>query len=278
MMYLSFELLLVCFSTPFLPSLATPLPWDVLGLSNTKIDRLQIPKSNGGGITQITLSSSPSLKAYSDSTYFYTDAAYPSGVIMFAPENGAVTGNGAGPRTELSEPNSYFTFRGNHRMEYTTQVLAFPSGGEVCVGQLKGDECDSCFLASTDADTGADSNTTRLFGSKLIVVELTFDKSGQLTCHLREKNGNNVNRDLGRYDLKEKIKIVIELKGFDVVVTAVGASGNMKTVNYSYKFWSGDNYKMHFKVGVYDQNSGNSGSVGGKVRLSALRISHSEHL
>ena len=31
-------------------------------------------------------------------------------MVMFVPENGVVTGNGAGPRTELTEPNDYFTF------------------------------------------------------------------------------------------------------------------------------------------------------------------------
>jgi hypothetical protein len=100
--------------------------------------RLQIPKDNGSG--SITTIKQPELATYS-SSYFSTDADGVS-VVMWSPENGVVTGNGAGPRTELSEPNDYFTFKGQHTMSFVQQVYKADPKGVVCIGQIKGDSYD----------------------------------------------------------------------------------------------------------------------------------------
>lgn len=72
---------------------------------------------------------------------------------MFVPENGILTGKGAGPRTELTEPNDYFTFDGVHKMSYVTHIQQ--ADHSVCIGQVKGDDFSN--------------------GSPLIVVEIVYD-------------------------------------------------------------------------------------------------------
>lgn len=100
--------------------------------------QLQIPKSDGnGGITTIK---HPDLDSYS-SSFFYTDSDGAS-VVMWAPENSAITGNGSGPRTELTEPKDFFTFKGTHSMSFTQQVLEADPSQNVCIGQIKGDSYD----------------------------------------------------------------------------------------------------------------------------------------
>ena len=87
-------------------------------------------------------------------------------MVMFVPENGVVTGNGAGPRTELTEPNDYFTFSGTHHMSYVTRVLQ--ADHTVCIGQVKGDDYSSN-------------------ASALIVVEIIYSPgSGSVTSHVRD--------------------------------------------------------------------------------------------
>lgn len=242
-----------------------PPPGKVLDLST--FDALQIPVDNGnGGITQIK---HPQLDAYS-SEYFYTNPYDTSEVVFWCPENGVVTGNGAGPRTELTEPNNYFTFSGTHTMKYTTSVKEVPSGGEICIGQIKGDSCDICAAMEEKA---LNNSTVGLQGSScLIVVELIYDadKNGLVTAHMRDDDCRGVSFELGHFDFDENIDISMKVDGYDVYV-----SSNKVTLDkYDYSFWKGKHYGMHFKVGVYDQNKGKSGSVGGKAKVSNLKISH----
>lgn len=242
-------------------------PGKVLDLS--AFDSLQIPVDNGGGsFVQIR---HPDLDSYT-SDYFYTNPYDSTQVVFWAPENGSVSQNGAGPRTELTEDNNRFTFSGTHTMKYTMQVKETPSGGKVCIGQVKGDSCDSCFFAEREGETI--SNSTALMGAGcLIVVELIYDanKNGLLTAHMRGHDASgctNVQFNLGNFDLDEKMDISMTVNGYDVRVS----SNKVTLPSYDYSFWKGAHYGMHFKVGLYDQNSGGSG--GAKGKLSNLRISH----
>ena len=239
-----------------------PYPGEVLDLST--FDALQIPLDNGsGGMTQIK---HPELDTYS-SEYFYTNPYDVSQVVFWAPENGVVSGNGAGPRTELTEDNNYFTFSGKHVMKYTMQVKETPRGGEVCIGQIKGDSYDSQFMGVQNVSLGG--------ASCLIVVELIYDaeKNGLVTAHMRNKKDGScsgVTYELGKFQLDENIEISMEVDGYDVFV-----SSNKASVSHDYSFWKGQHYGMHFKVGLYDQNKNENGSSGGKAKLSNLKISHS---
>lgn len=240
-----------------------PYPGEVLDLST--FDALQIPLDNGsGGMTQIK---HPKLDTYT-SEYFYTNPSDVSQVVFWAPENGVVSGNGAGPRTELTEANNYFTFSGKHKMKYTMQVKETPHGGKVCIGQIKGDSYGSQFTGVQNVSLGG--------STCLIVVELIYEaeKDGLVTAHMRDKKGGDcsgVTYELGKFKLDENIDISMEVDGYDVFVS----SNKVSSVLHDYSFWKGEHYGMHFKVGVYDQNK--NGSRGGKAKLSNLKISHSSN-
>lgn len=255
--------LLLCVSMWCLVQCA-PSPGQVLDLST--FDALQIPLDNGkGGMTQIK---HPELDSYS-SEFFYTNPDDHSQVIMWAPVDGAMSGNGAGTRTELTEDNNHFTFSGKHKMKYSMKVKETVNGGQVAIGQIKGDSYDSYLLESEDI-----SNATSLRGSScLIVVELIYDakENGLLTAHMRkQKDGDckGVTYELGNFNINENIDISMEVEGYDVYV-----SSNKASVSHDYSFWKGKHYGMHFKVGAYNQDK--SGSGAGKVKLSNLKISHS---
>jgi len=243
-----------------------PPPGKVLDLSD--FDNLQLPLDNGkGGMTEIK---HPELDTYT-SDYFYTNPYDTSQVVFWTPENGVVSGNGAGPRTELSESNNYFTFSGTHKMSYTMQVKQVPSGGKVCIGQIKGDDYDS-----SDANIKGENSTSRpgCSGSCKIIVELIYDdnEDGLVTAHMRDESCCSATFKLGKFELDEDIEISMKVDGYNVYV-----SSNKVTLNkYSYSWWKGDNYGMHFKVGLYDQNTGSKSSNGGKAKLSNLKISHSD--
>jgi hypothetical protein len=242
---------------------AVPPPGSVLNLS--PFDALQVPIDNGsGGFVQIK---HPKLDTYT-SSYMYTDPADSTGVILWAPENGVVSANGAGPRTELTEVNDRFTFSGRHVMDFTQQVLQVPSSGVLCIGQVKGDSYDSAFFES-DSSPGLN---TSLGAGRLIIVELIYvAKTGAVEAHMRDVDANNVKYSLGTFTLKEKIVMKFVVDGYGVYVS----SNKVALPKYDYSYWKGSNYGMHFKVGVYDQNTGTSSTIGGKSRLSGLKITHS---
>lgn len=239
-------------------------PADVLNLAETSME-LQFPDtSKDGGIHTIK---QPELLTYS-SNYFYTNEDDPSTVVFWAPENGGVTDNGSGPRTELTEPKNFFTFSGKHTMTFTQQVKATDPKGVICIGQIKGDSYDSTAIEEFNNS----SSSAILRGSLLIVVELMYsESSGAVTAHVRNKQGDNINLDMGHYSLNEKINMMMSVDGYEVTVKSDKASHT-----YSYDFWKGANYGMHFKVGVYDQGEGSSSSKGGKTKLSNLKITHSK--
>lgn len=241
---------------------SVPPPGKVLDLST--FDALQIPVDNGkGGMTQIK---HPELDSYS-SEYFYTNPYDASQVVFWSPENGVVSGNGAGPRTELTEDNNFFTFSGKHKMKYRMQVKETPSGEKISIGQIKGDSFDTYLEVE---------NSTSVWGAScLIVVELIYDpkSNGLLTAHMRKKNGDGcsgVTYELGKFSLSENIDISMEVIGYDVYVS----SNKVSLDAHDYSFWKGKHYGMHFKVGVYDQHKDRSGSGAGKAKLSNLKISH----
>lgn len=251
----------------FLNVAGTPPPGKVLNLKT--FDALQIPEGKGKeGMTQIR---HPELDKYS-SKYFYTNPTDESEVVFWAPESGSVSGNGAGPRTELTEANNYFTFSGKHTMSYTMSIEKVPSDGKVCIGQIKGDSFDSY----QDPEIVDDNNTTTLLkGSCLIVVELIYEarNNGLVTAHMRSKSGGGCSSEifkLGNFGLNEKIQISMEVNGYNVYVS----SNKVKANRYDYSFWKGKHYGMHFKVGVYDQTSCSSCSSGAKAKLSNLKITH----
>jgi hypothetical protein len=209
---------------------------------------LQIPTDNSkGGITEIK---QPQLETYT-SSYFYTHSPT-NGAMCWAPENGARTNNGAGPRTELSQ-DIEFTFSGVHEMNFTQVV--HQADCNVVIGQVKGDSHNSGY------GTG---------GSCLIVVELTFETSGVVSAHGRDSNCNSVSFKLGTYNLKEKIPVTFKVDGYTVYVTT--SKGSCK---FDYSFWKGADYQMHFKVGDYLQCSGSSSTKGGKTEIQQLVTSHS---
>jgi hypothetical protein len=256
------SLLLICFFLVNSVASSIPPPGKVLDLST--FDALQIPVDDGkGGMTQIR---HPKLDTYT-SDYFYTNPQDTTEVVFWAPENGVVSGNGAGPRTELTEENNLFTFSGIHTMKYSMKVKQVPSGGKVCIGQIKGDSCDSCRALDEI------KNSTVLKGSScLIVVELIYDetKNGLVSAKMRDKNCNSVSFDLGKFKLDEDINISLKVDGYNVYVS----SNKQVLEKYDYSFWKGSHYGMHFKVGLYDQNSSGKSSSGGQAKLSNLKITH----
>ena len=121
---------------------------------------LQLPFSDGDGIAIIK---QPAVNTYSDHYFHVNDAN--NAIVMFVPENGVKTGNGAGPRTELTEPTEYFTFSGTHVMSYTTRVNQ--ADHDVCIGQVKGDDYTN--------------------GSPLIIVEIVYERdTGKVYSHVRD--------------------------------------------------------------------------------------------
>lgn len=95
-------------------------------------------------------------------------------------------------------------------------------------------------------------------------------------AHMRERDsrGDCTSKvfSVGSFNPGEKIHIT-----FKVVDTKVYVSTNKVTLpGYSYSFWQGKNYGMHFKVGVYDQGTGKDGTKGGKVKLSNLVVGHTK--
>lgn len=247
---------------------AVPPPGKVLDLST--FDALQIPVDNGkGGMTQIK---HPELDTYS-SEFFYTNPYDDSEVVFWAPENGSgISENGSGPRTELTEKNNLFTFSGTHTMSYDITVKEVPSDGQVCIGQIKGDSCDSC----RQQELFGNETLSSLHGSCKIVVELIYDadNSGLVTAHMRSKSGNSCSSEnfkLGKFDMGEKIHIDMKVDGYYVYVS----SNKVQLDKYDYSFWKGSHYGMHFKVGLYDQTSCKSCSSGAKAKLSNLKIKHS---
>jgi hypothetical protein len=107
--------------------------------------------------------------------------------------------------------------------------------------------------------------------SCLIVVELIYNmNNNEVTSHFRDKDCNSKSSSVGFFSPGEQIHV-----NFKVDNTNVYVSTNKVTLPvYSYSFWQYKNYKMHFKVGVYDQASGTDGSKGGKVKLSNLKVTH----
>ena len=254
-----------------------PPPGEVLDLS--PFDALQTPLDDGhGGMTQIK---HPELDTYS-SEYMYTDEWDTSKVVIWAPINGVVSGNGAGPRTELTEENSLFTFSGKHTMKFTQQVKQINSCSDVCIGQIKGDDFDEAFEVPPTWNTtqphywiseGRYESLHRdhpiIGASCLIVVELTYDGS-HVTAHTRNEHCDNVSNDLGHFDLDEEIIIEMTVDDYDVFIS----SNKVTLPKIDYSFWKGAHYGMHFKVGVYDQCTGNSDTDGSKSKLSNLKITH----
>lgn len=242
---------------------AAAYPADVLNLKDTVMS-LQYPnKGPNSGIEKVE---QPELLSYT-SEYFYTSEYDTSEVVFWAPENGGVTDNGSGPRTELTEPKNYFTFSGTHKMSFTTAVKETEPTGTICIGQIKGDSYDESFRILQPT---MNESMPILGGSFLIVVELTYSSpSGEVVAHMRDENGKNVNIGMGNYGLNEPINMNFEVDGYTVTV-----SSSKVSKSYDYSFWKGAHYKMHFKVGVYDQGQGSNSSKGGKIKLSNLKISH----
>jgi hypothetical protein len=234
---------------------STKYPSDVINLYNMD---LQIPVDNGkGSFQQIR---QPELNTYS-SEYFHVDE-YGWSVEMFAPENGVTSKNGAGPRTELTEPNNYFIFAGTHKMSFQQEVFDTHPAGVISIAQIKGDDFDYKALSGRSPTLGA---------SCLIIVELTYSSdSKKVEAHMRNETCHGVTFSVGKYELGEKIEIDFEVKD-----TKVYISSNKVTLDpYSYSWWKNANYGMHFKVGPYDQGTGGSSSKGGRLKLSHLEISH----
>eukprot|EP00128_Syssomonas_multiformis_P018265 Colp12_sorted_trinity150504_noHs@12897 len=211
---------------------------------------LQIPVDKGtGSIKQIK---QPELATYS-SEYFYTDSD--KGAIFRAPSDGLVTGNGAGPRTELTE-NHEFTFSGIHTLNITQQVLQLPPSKTICIAQVKGDSFSK----------------SRRAASCLIVVEFCYNGDAQeVSAHMRDKDCNSKVFKAGKYKVGEKIDISFRVQDYDVYV----ATNKVVLPKYSYSFWKGHNYQMHFKVGDYVQGTAKSHTQGGKTKLSHLSVHHS---
>lgn len=210
---------------------------------------LQLPVNDDGGITTIK---QPKLRTFTDPTYFHVDG---DSVVMFVPENGVLTDNGSGPRTELTEPREFFTFSGVHHMSYVTKVTH--ADYPVCVGQLKGDSYKG----------------GKFDGNMLIVVEIVYSpKSGELISHFRDKDSNGVKLSLGKFALNDPINIDIKVDGYKVYVS----SQQITLKAYDYSFWQGHSYKMHFKVGAYLQGKGKSSSKGARIELSNFQTSHAK--
>lgn len=269
MMLLIFLMTVSCF---ICVKSSIPPPGDVLDLS--PFDALQIPVDNGrGGFVQIK---HPELDTYS-SEYMHTDEWDTSKVVFWAPINGAVSDNGSGPRTELTEDNNYFTFSGKHTMKFSQQVKQVNSCSDVCIGQIKGDSYDEYFQVPThwknttysNASIDRSSDHPILGASCLIVVELTYDGK-HVIAHTRDHNCHSVNYDLGSFGIDEEIEIEMTVDDYDVYIKS-----NKATVPaLDYSFWKGANYGMHFKVGLYDQCTGSSDSDGSKSKLYNLHITH----
>lgn len=221
---------------------------------------LQLPITDGDGITTIK---QPKLKTYTDSTYFFMDDG-DSEVVMFAPENGVLTDNGSGPRTELTEPREFFTFSGVHKMSYVTRVTR--ADHKVCIGQVKGDRYN--YFKQVNNETKLSAS---LGESPLIVVEIIYDPDTSIvTSHFRDSSYNDVKLSLGKFALNDPIRIDIKVDGYKVYVS----SQQVTLAAQSYSFWKNQAYKMHFKVGAYLQGTGTSSTRGGRVKLSQLQTSH----
>ncbi len=199
-MYLQFTFILACFLTIFAAESSTPPPSKILDLSNFK---LELPD----GSTSVK-----NLDSYS-SKYFYTDPADNRTVNFWTPEDGSVSSNGAGPRTELSEKTE-FTFSGKHSMVFTQQVFEADPKGEVCIGQVKGDSFNANFVSEFVDPVGSAIDyssvplNSTLMASCLIVVELIYNaKSKEVTAHFRDSACNSKSVSVGQFSLGETIKM-----------------------------------------------------------------------
>ena len=235
-------------------SVAAKTPGQVFDLSSFS---LQIPEGSSGGITTIK---QPALDSYT-SDYFQVDPDDSSSVLFFAPETGNPTGNGAGPRTELTETHE-FTFSGTHEMNVTVAVTEANPNGNVVIAQIKGDSVSSKSVA---------------LASCLIVVELGYNINDQeVTAHMRGLNSDgtcsSVSYSVGSYKPGELIHVHFRVVDYSVYVY----TDKVTLPKYSYSFWKGHDYEMHFKTGAYDQDSGNDSSAGGRTLMHKLDVYHSE--
>jgi hypothetical protein len=166
------------------------------------------------------------------------------GVQMFAQENGGKSDNGAGPRTELTEPNGFFGFHGQHEMSFTQTVLSADPTGQVCIGQIKADDAGFC-----------------------CVVEFMYNaKDHMVEAHYWDHQ----KVQLGNFNLGEPINVQFKVDGTQVSLHTNKGSHSRDASDHK-------NTKMHFKVGMYTQSQGSDGSKGGKSVLSGLSESHSTY-
>jgi len=88
------------------------------------------------------------------------------------------------------------------------KVNQVPSGGKVCIGQIKGDSCDSCRTLDE-----AKNSTVLKGGNCKIVVELIYDenKNGLVTANMRDKYCKNAKYDLGKFKIDEDIPTLTSL-------------------------------------------------------------------
>ena len=162
-------------------------------------------------------------------------------------------------------------------MVFTQQVFEADPKGEVCIGQVKGDSFNANFVSEfvdpvgSAIDYSSVSLNSTLMASCLIVVELIYNaKSKEVTAHFRDSACNSKSVSVGQFSLGETIKMSFAVNGYNVVVS----SNKVTLPAYSYSFWKGANYQMHFKVGTYVQGTGADHSKGGKSKLSALSVTH----
>jgi len=195
-------------------------------------------------------------------------------MTFWCPINGKHTSGSNYPRTELREvPNlswnndgkGDWTFIGYHQLNVTMKVLKVPTNGAITIGQAH----------------GAAIGSSSVSGSCSIVIEFEWVK-GRLANRMRGAPKANACPTVSQsfpssYAIGEEFSFSIVVSGKDV---SVWTSKDGWGKPYSYSWWdtTGDKtYWLYFKTGDYVQDSGDSGSVGGSVAITALKSYHSKN-
>lgn len=194
----------------------------------------------------------PKLATYENKPYFWVDTPG-SGVVFYAPANGATTSGSLNPRSELremkgggKEPAAWNGAKGNHYMEITQAITQRPTRSDgmdpVVAGQVHGgtDDVTACRLHGNDIRATHGDDITGP-GTLTLINNYVLGTIFVLLMHAHAG-------------------------GIDYYINGV-YKGQIE--------WPGSKKGNYFKAGAYCQaNPSNGGAGAAQVKIYDLRIDH----
>lgn len=220
---------------------------------NLSVWQLQLPSGTTDNPDQKTPAQ---LEAGFTNQYFYTNAG--DGAMTFwCPENGVHTQNSNYGRSELREMNANgsaanWGLSGTHTLNNTLKVVQ--SDGTVVIGQIH---------IGSAIQAGLPTSTKPL-------LELYYHSNGDITVGVENDpaGGQTVSPVIATIPLGQQFTYQIKEANNTLTVTINGAA-------HTYAVPSGFvGYGEYFKAGAYFQKVGTSSTVGAKVQVLALSVTH----